>query len=251
MAPVVDLASSVGEWAAEVMLNDADGYWGGGHNFYIYDQGAKGYAWLPSDTDATFDWLQSDTSHPFFWWVGRATLQKPGQHYLAVINDPEWRAKYVDAIEARLGQFDVSQLQGWVDTWSAQITDAVAQDPHKAATMDQFRTAIAKARGEVASRAAFVRSWVACERGQDQTDADGDGIPWCDDCNDGDVKVRPGVAELCGNGIDDNCDGQIDEGCPSLDGGADADEASDGSAAAGGADAGTDEVVGVDATEGA
>lgn len=33
------------------------------------------------------------------------------------------------------------------------------------------------------------------------------------DCNDMNPAVRPGVAEVCGNAIDDNCSGVVDEGC--------------------------------------
>jgi len=45
-------------------------------------------------------------------------------------------------------------------------------------------------------------------------DNDLDGVTTCaGDCNDNNPNVYPGHAEVCGNGIDDNCNGYVDEGC--------------------------------------
>ena len=42
-------------------------------------------------------------------------------------------------------------------------------------------------------------------------DVDGDGYPFENDCDDGNDSVNPGATEVC-NGVDDNCDGNEDEG---------------------------------------
>ena len=47
-------------------------------------------------------------------------------------------------------------------------------------------------------------------------DLDGDGTPACQDCDDNQADVRPGAVERC-NGVDDDCDGLIDDGDPDVD----------------------------------
>ena len=49
-----------------------------------------------------------------------------------------------------------------------------------------------------------------CDGATGYTDHDGDGFAACDECDDGDVDINPDAVELC-NGVDDNCDGTIDE----------------------------------------
>jgi uncharacterized protein (TIGR02145 family) len=52
-------------------------------------------------------------------------------------------------------------------------------------------------------------------------DQDGDGyVPFngcgfgqMGDCNDNNAAIKPGAAEICDNGIDDNCNGKVDENC--------------------------------------
>ena len=45
-------------------------------------------------------------------------------------------------------------------------------------------------------------------------DADGDGTPYPQDCNDDEPLVGPYAIEVAGDGVDNDCDGQIDEAPP-------------------------------------
>jgi len=47
----------VGEWAAEALLPDCDGYWYSGHNYYLYDHPEQGFLYLPWDLDYTFEMM--------------------------------------------------------------------------------------------------------------------------------------------------------------------------------------------------
>jgi hypothetical protein len=216
LGAIVDVPRSLKSWAAEAILNDGDGYWGGGHNFLIYDQGAAGYVFLPYDLDATLDFLHRYTDDPIYWWPKRGHVGTVGQHYQIVVNDDGLRAQFTDAVAVAAEAFDIKTIQAWYDEWSAQIRDAVSADPHKPATIDvgAFDRAVKRGRDGMAARADYLHGWVACKRSGSGEDADGDGYRFCDDCRDDNASMHPGAVELCGNGADDNCNGQFDEGCP-------------------------------------
>jgi CotH kinase protein/Putative metal-binding motif len=223
LAANVDLPQSFLTWAAEMMLNDGDGYWGGDHNFMLYDEGSgKPYVFLPTDLDSTLDFLGYFTGDPVWWWSSRPGLQFIGQHYRTAMNDATLRTQYASAVATQFGRYDASQLQGWLDQWSAQIRDAVAADPHKpsSTTLAVFDTAVALARQGMQARADFVSKWLACQQSGSGADQDGDGYIWCKDCDDTSATTHPGAPEICGNQIDDNCNGLYDDGCPTT-GGAD------------------------------
>jgi hypothetical protein len=51
-------------------------------------------------------------------------------------------------------------------------------------------------------------------RPAEDADLDGDGLAICaGDCDDFDPSRAPGQVDSCGNGIDDDCDGDVDEKC--------------------------------------
>jgi hypothetical protein len=72
---------------------------------------------------------------------------------------------------------------------------------------------VASLRQALSARAAYVRSWLDCRAAGTGTDADGDGHPFCFDCNDADPAAYPGAPEICGDGRDQSCDGSDLDGC--------------------------------------
>ena len=49
------------------------------------------------------------------------------------------------------------------------------------------------------------------DTGEPEEDKDGDGVPASEDCDDDDPSSYPEAVELC-DGVDNNCDGEVDEG---------------------------------------
>ena len=90
-----------------------------------------------------------------------------------------------------LSDFDGEAAAG---TWTLELSDPIAVDQ------------------------GTLNSWSITIAIDGTTDADGDGLTAClGDCNDGDATVNPDATEIC-DGLDNNCDGAIDEGFTDDDG---------------------------------
>lgn len=137
-----------------------------------------------------------------------------------MLGDPTWNQAYVDDLTAARAGFDAALLSQRVAEWDAQIGDSVADDPHRP-TIEGFSyaTSVASLAAYPALRAEAVDDWLDC-RANGGVDADGDDFDSCDECDDDNDQLFPGnpAGEICGDGLDNNCDFLVDDGdeiaCP-------------------------------------
>lgn len=210
MAALSDMTTTLRVWAAEAMLADADGYWGGNNNYLMYDHPSRGWTWLADDLDGTLDFRPADM-HPLFFWIGYEG-RNPGRHFVAVLSDPHWRARFIEALRWARSAWHSGQMQSLVDTWAEQIAAAAAADPHVPYSFADHEGKVARLRAFLPARAEAMSRWLECTAAGD-LDADGDGAPWCLDCDEDDPASHLGAPEICGDGRDQSCNGVADDGC--------------------------------------
>jgi hypothetical protein len=194
--------------ALEAYLGDWDGYPYNINNYYLYhDPDDDRWTFVPWDTDQTFadrlssyEGVMSDRGPS---WAGRggriqnmcfaspACLQGLASAYLEVL--PVVASVDLPGL--------LLQIRGLVEA------------PAVAELGEGVSLAMDATRDFILARADQIQVWVPCLAGG-SVDLDGDGSNDCvDDCDPWSPEVHPGAVEVC-NGLDDNCDGRVDDADP-------------------------------------
>ena len=179
--------------------------------------------------DATFPGaFFSLCAGPLDWQSARVACQRRGLD-LAVLTD----ARFSDAVSAAvrassagddawIGATDIAIEHefAWVDDSAFVFDDFQAGQPNDNSGQDCAAStasggwndlSCAESHAFVCARPPPAVSYTFCSGAV--VDADGDGAPCDVDCDDGDDTVFPGAVELCGDRVDNDCDGVVDEGC--------------------------------------
>ncbi len=169
IAALVNLDQAVAEWAMEAMIPALDNYWAGVEiNYYLYDHPSRGFEYLPYDLDISFGdtaytdgslvWPDALTVDPITWqhsgWGKEALV-------MTVLSDPAWCARFVEEVAAARAVYDADALVARLDTYEAQIADAVAGDRRKPFSTEAHTASVADLRAFFAQRAQVVDDWLA------------------------------------------------------------------------------------------
>ena len=211
LARLVDVPQAVRVWAAEAALPHPDGFACCQNNFYLYDQPGVGFAWIPYDLDYTFGGSPTFSEVPVDWPPLFPSPRWTPPVLRAVLSTPGGSLAFVDAFARATDAMDPTRLQPLIERWDAQIQPLIDVDPNLHFERPDHATHVRALADFVAERHAFASRWLACQRGEQSRDADGDGTRWCLDCDDADPLARPGGVEVCDQ-RDNDCDGAADEG---------------------------------------
>jgi len=201
-----DLVEMIHMWAVELYINHWDGYAPAVNNWFLHSTDDGRFSMLPWGTDQTFG----------FWWGVPGELydlhrQGSGILFQRCLRDTQCGRLYDEALLSLLDEVDELDLEARLDQIQALIRPFVKEDTRshytpetQALAVEQVRDFLHARRGQAGEQLACVLAGVP--------DADGDGALCTVDCRDDDPAIHPGEPEICGDGIDQDCSGQADDG---------------------------------------
>ncbi len=187
--------------ATELYVGHWDGYASTRNNWYIHTDPQGVMRLLPWGVDQTWGY-----DHPLH--------QGGGRLFQACMADRDCRTLYDTQIGRVLEAVDRLDLPTFVQNVYAAQRPALEADPRKEYGIETGDAALAGTVDFMRWRRQTVGEAVACVLGR--VDPDDDGF-FCDqDCAPDDPTVYPGAEDVCGDGIDQDCNGRPDDSpaCP-------------------------------------
>lgn len=180
----LDLEQALTVYAAEAILPDSDGCWGGGYNYFFYDDPLSGkFKLIPWDMDSTFDRFNDgkkgkypDNPDPVVWhkeerYHGRIW-------YELALEDEDWFWYYIETVRTQFeAAYDVAVLHEKIATWTDQIKESVFEDSNKPWDNDKYLDEVEELEDYVEARAEWLEEWLECWEEGGQPDKKG----YCDD----------------------------------------------------------------------
>ncbi|MCB9670189.1 MAG: CotH kinase family protein [Alphaproteobacteria bacterium] len=154
----MDLETSMEGWAAEVLVNQSDGYWVGGVNWMMYDHPRLGFQLLPWDLDNTFDRWPPNVAP-----TSRSGTFGPTRGMDLVLADPGLRQVYIDTVARRHARVDPGELVALARDWDDQIREHLEEDPHRPYPMEEHDEHVDALVRAIRERHAFLAEWLEDE----------------------------------------------------------------------------------------
>ncbi len=199
-AELIDWPQALRMMATEVFVGHWDGYAPSSNNYFFHF--ADGVLRLmPWGTDQTFEAplaLHEGNGRIFRRCLASQACRLAYAEALGAVVEA---AREIDPMEVRLLG---AALRGWLRPEARDETHEERALRNVEETLEFLEW-----------RLATVGEELSC-LGGDAPDGDGDGFACAEDCDDEDPTIFPGARDLCGDGVDQDCNGRPDDGpdCP-------------------------------------
>jgi len=202
MDPVADLEQMTGMWAVEQFIGHWDGYAPTINNYFLHSDDAGRFVMLPWGVDQTF----ADF---------RDYFSGGGYLFQRCMGIGECRFTFVLGLAKISDVFPGLDLDTLAQDLAALLAPYAEADPRKPYSFEQVGQHVQATRDFLVNRKTNLDELLQCYLSPGY-DTDNDGFGCEADCNDTDPNIHPGVPEICEDGIDQDCNGWVDDGydCP-------------------------------------